>query len=91
MNKKKRIIVLFTALICFIAAELYAQKDISLKEVFKDYFLIGTAVNRFQLSGNDTLAVSIVKDQFNTITAENVYGNMFTDRINIILSRLICS
>jgi len=71
MNKKKRIIVLFTALICFIAAELYAQKDISLKEVFKDYFLIGTAVNHFQLSGNDTLAVSIVKDQFNTVTAEN--------------------
>jgi endo-1,4-beta-xylanase len=71
MHKKNRIVVLFTALICFIAAELYAQNDISLKDVFKDDFLIGTAVNRFQLSGGDNLAVSIIKDQFNTITAEN--------------------
>ena len=71
MNKKKRVIVLFTALICFIAAELFAQNDISLKDVFKDAFLIGAALNNAQFSENDTLCADIVKKQFNTITPEN--------------------
>jgi endo-1,4-beta-xylanase len=72
MDKKNRIVVLFAALIGFIAAELYAQKDISLKDVFKDDFLIGTALNESQFSGKDSISDPIVKKHFNTITPENV-------------------
>lgn len=43
----------------------------SLKEVFKDYFLIGAAMNRAQFSENDKKSAEIVKTQFNTISPEN--------------------
>ncbi len=43
----------------------------SLKEVFADDFLVGAAVNRAQIMGEDPQAMSLVKEQFNTLTAEN--------------------
>ena len=43
----------------------------TLKEVLKDKFLIGVALNTRQSSGNDTAAVRIVKEHFNDIVAEN--------------------
>ncbi len=47
----------------------FAQK--SLKEVFKDYYLVGTALNNYQVNGNDPAALELVKGQFNVITPEN--------------------
>ncbi len=43
-----------------------------LKDVFKDSFLIGAALNRAQFSEQDARGVPIVKTHFNTITPENV-------------------
>jgi endo-1,4-beta-xylanase len=57
-----------------------AAEPLALKEVFKDHFLVGTAVNRSQVTGTgqfnrsqDQVAkdTALVKAQFNQITAEN--------------------
>src|SRR6478736_5651179 len=44
----------------------------SLKETFKNDFLIGTALNTQQIEEKDTAADRLVKRQFNTVTPENV-------------------
>lgn len=44
----------------------------SLKEAFKNDFLIGTAMNAQQIEGKDTIADRIIKQQFNAVTPENV-------------------
>jgi endo-1,4-beta-xylanase len=49
-----------------------AQEQPALKNVFKDEFLIGAAVNEAQFSGHDERGATLVKGQFNTITPENV-------------------
>ena len=43
-----------------------------LKDVFKDYFLIGAALNRGQFFEQDFRSATLVKKHFNTITPENV-------------------
>src|SRR5262245_38058299 len=43
----------------------------SLKDVFKDDFMIGVALNRRQFSEEDTRALPIIKTHFNSITPEN--------------------
>ena len=43
----------------------------SLKDAFSDHFLIGTAVNRFQITGKDSLSATLIDKHFNSITAEN--------------------
>ena len=50
-----------------------APPDVStLKEAYRDAFLIGSAVNAAIVSGKDTSSQEIVIQQFNTITSENV-------------------
>ncbi|MFB6318365.1 endo-1,4-beta-xylanase [Saccharicrinis sp. FJH54] len=48
-----------------------SQKELVLKDAFKGKFYLGTALNGAQITGRDTLAVRIVKEQFNAIVAEN--------------------
>ncbi len=43
----------------------------ALKDVFRDAFLVGTALNSDQFSERDTLGVRLVTAQFNAITPEN--------------------
>ena len=43
----------------------------TLKETFKDQFLMGVAMNTWQVAGLDTAATNIVKKHFNSIVAEN--------------------
>jgi endo-1,4-beta-xylanase len=50
-----------------------------LKDVFKDYFLIGAAVNPGQLLGKDPLAHEFILKHFNSITSDN---NMKFERIH---------
>lgn len=55
----------------------YAQTEpnsvpTSLKEAYKDAFLVGCAVNEAVVSGFDKTSQEIILQQFNTITAENV-------------------
>ena len=61
---------LFSTVLCalaFISAG--AQGAQSLKDAYKDYFLIGVAVNQRNVS--DEQQASLVKKEFNSITAEN--------------------
>jgi endo-1,4-beta-xylanase len=44
----------------------------SLKQAYKDYFMIGTALNAHQLKGKEQNSVMLVEKHYNTITAENV-------------------
>ena len=50
----------------------FAQEQFTLKYAFKNYFLIGTALNEAQFTGKDTIGIGIIKPQFNSITPENV-------------------
>ena len=43
----------------------------SLKDVFKDDFVIGVALNRMQIEEGDTLAAAFIPRQFNAFTPEN--------------------
>ena len=69
---KKNILRLPIILVFFLTAfalDLPAQK--TLKDAFKDYFLIGAALNRAQIYEEDERGANIVKAQFNTISPEN--------------------
>ena len=44
----------------------------SLKETFRNDFLIGTAINVPQIEGTDTSGDSLIDEQFNAVTPENV-------------------
>lgn len=48
-----------------------------LKEVFSNHFLIGTALSADQIEGKDPRADSLVRKQFNVLTAENSMKSMF--------------
>lgn len=57
----------------FLADKGLAQNNVpSLKEVFKNDFLIGTALNTQQIEEKDTGAALLVPQQFNTVTPENI-------------------
>lgn len=52
------------------AANLAAETHPALKELFQDDFLVGAALNQWQVS-NRTAETEIAKTHFNTVTAEN--------------------
>jgi endo-1,4-beta-xylanase len=62
-------------LIFCVSAVLFAGTAIaqtpSLKDVFKNDFLIGTAMNAPQIEGKDAAADQLIKQQFNAVTPEN--------------------
>lgn len=62
--------LLAAALLGAALAPAYAQP--TLKEVFKNDFMVGTALNQRQFTGQDTNAVALVKRQFNSVSPENV-------------------
>ncbi|PCH71376.1 MAG: 1,4-beta-xylanase [Bacteroidales bacterium] len=47
------------------------QATLSLKDAFVGKYYIGTALNESQILGKDTVAIRVVKEQFNAIVAEN--------------------
>lgn len=57
-------------LVVILAGNIQAQT--TLKEAFKDYFLIGAALNRTQIYEEDKKSQKIVKNQFNSISPENI-------------------
>ncbi len=52
------------------AAEEQADEP-ALKDVFSNDFMIGSAINQYQVAGADTMAMNLVKKHFNTVVAEN--------------------
>src|SRR5215204_714856 len=65
---------LIFVLLCGLATCLpsVAQKQRTLKDVFKNDFKIGAALNRRQIFEEDVRGAEIVKTHFNSITPENV-------------------
>jgi endo-1,4-beta-xylanase len=49
-----------------------AEAPVTLKDAFKDAFMIGVAVNQRQCTEQDTNGAALVKTQFNSIAPENV-------------------
>jgi endo-1,4-beta-xylanase len=49
-----------------------AAPDSFLKDAFKNYFLIGTALNTAQIEEKDTRAAILIPQQFSAITPENI-------------------
>jgi endo-1,4-beta-xylanase len=73
LNLAKKLNLSFTLMVLlfiFIASKSFSQQP--LKEVFQDYYLIGTAINDNQISGADEKLISVVQKHFNSITPENV-------------------
>lgn len=54
-----------------------SAEEPTLKEVFKNDFAIGTALSAGQIEGMDLPADSLVRKQFNVLTAENSMKSMF--------------
>src|SRR5215831_10263741 len=76
-NFSARAILLFclTGLlsVCNSSKKITAEENIpSLKEVFKNDFLIGTALNADQILQKDPKADALIQQQFNAITPENI-------------------
>lgn len=67
---KKLLLTFFVFLTAFFSTAVQTQT--TLKDAFKDYFLIGAALNQAQIYENDKVAAKIVKNQFNTISPENI-------------------
>lgn len=44
----------------------------ALKEVFDEIFLMGAALNRFQITGEDVDGIELVKKHYSSITSENI-------------------
>jgi endo-1,4-beta-xylanase len=67
------------ALLAMALAVRPAEAPVTLKEAFKEHFLVGTAVNRSMVTGTtlrrsaeqSARDIALVKEQFNQITAEN--------------------
>ncbi len=48
----------------------------TLRNLYKDAFYIGTALNRFQIEETDSTMAALVGKEFNSITAENIMKSM---------------
>jgi endo-1,4-beta-xylanase len=57
---------------CINAQQTKAQSIPSLKETFKNDFLIGTAMDAQQIEEKDAAADKLIKQQFNAVTPENI-------------------
>ncbi len=73
---KRNLILLLTAMMMtacngVLTSQQGASGEWSLKGTFGDKFLVGTAVNSQQFTGQDTLGVDIIKRHFNAVVAEN--------------------
>jgi len=60
-----------------IACNAQEQQGVGLKDALEGKFYIGTAVNPFQVSGQDSASLSIIHTHFNTVTAENCMKSGF--------------
>lgn len=75
MKTSASLLFCLTALLCggyAFSQKAAAYPGLVLKEVYKNAFLIGTAVNPAITSGEDKASQDIVVKQFNSITVENV-------------------
>ena len=72
MKKNTQKVKIFYILtLFFVALTGCANHKVTLKDALKDKFLIGVAMNEAQITEADSSSVAIIKNHFNSITAEN--------------------
>lgn len=71
--KKLQLTIWLTITIVLFGSGCMAQHEsgAGLKDALEGKFVIGTAINPFQVSGRDTASLKIIHKHFNTVTAEN--------------------
>ncbi len=75
MKTPKLFLLFIAACILSIGCEKSEEKPTepkTLRNVYKDAFYIGTALNRFQINETDSVMATLVGKEFNSITAENI-------------------
>src|SRR5882672_1011427 len=70
-NKFSRVAII-AGLLCSGCASAQKTATASLKETFKNDFLIGTAINARQIEEKDTNAAILIPKQFSAVTPENI-------------------
>ncbi len=71
MNMKTHLLVPVIAAMLFSCSTIAAETHATLKDAFKNDFLMGVAINEAQFSGKDARGDAIIKSQFNSILPEN--------------------
>ena len=69
---KKNLASTFVVLTGILMASVDIQAQITLKDVFKNDFLVGAALNQAEVTDQNTNKTMLIKAQFNTISPENV-------------------
>ena len=71
---KKSIFSLFVIAVFMLNNQqsLFAQGKNSLRQSFKNYFLIGTAISAQQIQGLDSKVGTLITNEFNAVTPENI-------------------
>lgn len=69
---KKTTLYLLLSVLLFSGCKKTEDAPLALKDAFRDFFYIGTALNEDQILGIDADAVRVVETQFNSITPENI-------------------
>lgn len=74
MKKLKQFLLITLLLVVAVSCkqEEKSSEPKTLRNVYKDAFYIGTALNRFQIEETDSVMAAIVGNEFNSITAENM-------------------
>jgi endo-1,4-beta-xylanase len=70
-NFNSRASLLTAALLAVAATAWSADTSVTLKDAYKDAFMIGVALNQRQFTEQDAAAAALVKRQFNSISPEN--------------------
>ncbi len=69
--RSKTIALISLVALAFSSCKTPCEKELTLKEAYSNKFNIGTALNVNQLMGQDPKSIEIVKNNFNSIVAEN--------------------
>jgi endo-1,4-beta-xylanase len=64
--------ILLQLMLFTLISSVNAQEVPVIKDVFKNYFLIGTAVNASQFNETDSIGAAVIRNNFNSITPENI-------------------
>lgn len=68
---KKNLFLLLAVCVGMLSCKSQQTSGESLKDGLKDKFYVGVALNEGQITGADSSSVALIKNQFNSITAEN--------------------
>src|SRR5262245_59268122 len=72
LNANARAGLIIAAVFSIAATAKSADTPVALKDVFKDSFMVGVALNQKQFTEQDSDGAALMKQQFNAVSPENV-------------------